>query len=197
MKLFLLILSFTCFLTADVSAHDSIIFKRNRFLPDHLKAQFAGGIGVLSMGVGYDNRKKSLEGELYYGYVPKNLGGLDIHMITGKLTWLPLKSVEWKTLQWRLLTTGLLISYTPGNQYFLFDPENYSFNYYKYSTAISVGAFIGGQVGKRFESKNKTISLYYELGTNERAFSNFILNSRTIGISEVFHLGIGIKSSFQ
>ena len=180
------------FINYPVIANDSLSLKRNLW-PDHIKLQYAGGIGFLSLGAGYENRRKNLQADLYYGYVPKALGGLDIHIITTKLTWLPVRSKKWKQFQIRPLTTGLAFSYTPGDQYFLFDPDNYPYSYYKYPTALTISMFVGGQVQRAVGKHSKAIGLYYELGTNERALSNFVLNNRTISITEVFHLGLGAR----
>ena len=189
-KIFIIIL--LLIFASPVQANDSVMQKRSPW-PDHIKLQYAGGIGFLSLGSGYENRRKNLQADLYYGYVPEKLGGVDLHIITGKFTWLPIRTKKWKQLHIRPLTTGLAISYTPGNQYFLFDPENYPYNYYKYPTALTLGLFIGGQVQRPIGKRSKSIGMYYELGSNERALSNFVLNSRTISITEVFHLALGAR----
>lgn len=42
-------------------------------LPHYIKLQFSGGIGFISIGAGYSNKKEKLKGDLYYGYVLKKL----------------------------------------------------------------------------------------------------------------------------
>jgi hypothetical protein len=188
----LILISLLVFFAATVKANDSIRQKRNLW-PDHIKLQYAGGIGFLSLSTGYENRRKNLQADLYYGYVPERLGGVDIHIITGKLTWLPIRTKQWKQLHIRPLTTGLAISYTPGEQYFFVRPRELSYNYYKYPTALTLGVFIGGQVQLPVGKHSKAIGMYYELGSNERALSNFVLNNRTISVTEVFHLALGAR----
>ena len=53
-----------------------------RFLPDYVKLQFAGGIGLLSIGVGYSFFKEKLEVSYFYGYVPKAVSIDDLHSVS-------------------------------------------------------------------------------------------------------------------
>ena len=185
---------FVCLLlSGTAAAKDST--KPHRFLPDHVKLQYAGTIGYFSIGAGYQNRKEKLEGDLYYGYVPKSVGGVHIHALSGKLTWYPLKKIDLKSFQVKPLSVGTLVSYTFGKQYFLFSPENYPYSYYNFPTALHIGAFIGGQVDKTFKNK-KRIGLYYELGTTDRELSSYVVNRKSIKPSDILNLAVGIKTSF-
>jgi len=195
MRCFLIIL-FPFVISSKADAHDTLR-RTNRWIPDHIKAQFAGGIGFVSLGAGYENKKENIQADILYGYVPASVGGIEIHTVTGKFTWLPMKVVNWKTVQLRPLSAGLLFSYTAGDQYFLFNPENYPLSYYQYPTALTIGFFLGGQVQKILKNNIQLIGFYYELGTNEKAISNYILNHKTIGLNEIFHLGIGVRYRFK
>ncbi len=113
--------------------------KGDGIIPDYVKIQFAGGIGVFAVGIGYDSRNTKLEGDFIYGYVPKKIGGITIHTVSSKITWLPIKKIELKNLIVKPISFGLLVNYTFGKQYFLFSPENYPFNYYDHPTALHFG----------------------------------------------------------
>ena len=52
--------------------------------PNHAKIQFAGNIGVLSAGVGYNFFSGKMQSDLFYGFVPEAIGGVDIHTIAYK-----------------------------------------------------------------------------------------------------------------
>ncbi len=165
-------------------------------IPHYTKLQFAGGIGFFSLGVGYNNRKEKLEGDLYYGYVPKKIGGDDLHAITGKLTWLPLKGGLFKKIHYKPLSFGLLVNYTFGKQFFLFDPELYPYKYYGFPTALHVGGFIGGQASVKTKKLFNKVGLYYELGTMDALLISYLNNEKDLTLPEIFNLGIGIKGSF-
>lgn len=55
--------------------------------PDYAKMQFAGNLGVLSVGVGYQLFNKVVYTELLYGYVPVSISKAnEIHLISIKNT---------------------------------------------------------------------------------------------------------------
>lgn len=169
---------------------------KHRLLPHHLKLQFAGGIGFVSVGAGYSNKKHTLEGDLYYGYVPKSMGGLPIHAITGKLSLLPVK-IDFENYQLKPISIGILVNYTFGKQYFGFTPDNYPFEYYGFPTSLHAGGFIGGQVNKKLKQKKlKEVGFYYEVITFDSELISYIGNRRSIKITDIINIGFGIKTRF-
>ena len=57
---------------------------------------------------------------------------------------------------------------------------------------------MGGQVSKSWSHKkwfNRT-GFYYELGTTDRELISYINNTRSLKVTDIFHLALGIKSSF-
>jgi hypothetical protein len=170
--------------------------KENRILPDHIKLQFAGGIGFFSLGIGYDNRNTKLEGDFIYGYVPKKIGGITIHTISSKITWFPLKKIEIKSLAVKPLAFGLLVNYTFGKQYFLFSPENYPYNYYDHPTALHFGGFMGGQISKAlYDKRLKQLAFYYELITYDVELLSYLGNRKSLNLKDIFNVALGIKFS--
>src|SRR6187455_512583 len=133
-------------ITDTVSAQKKSLIKP----PDHTKIQYAGGTGFIAVGAGYSNKKQKLEGDLYYGYLPKSVGGVRIHSISAKVTWIPIHSVSVKKYNLEPLMTGLIINYSFGKQYFSFDPPYYPYNYYSFPTAIHSALFLGSRIGHDF-----------------------------------------------
>lgn len=163
----------------------------SKLVPHHASLQFAGGIGFLSAGVGYGSKNHRLLGDLYYGYVPEQVGGVTIHSITGKITWAPLSHKLSKTMRWQMLTTGVLVNYAFGKQYFLFAPSNYPYSYYGFPTAMHVGIFAGG--GFYY----KRAQLYYELGTTDKELLSYINNTRSLTLGDILNIAIGTRISFR
>jgi len=172
--------------------------KHPALLPDHLKLQFAGNIGFLSIGAGYVNKSGRLEGDFFYGYVPESIGGVDIHTITSKLSWHLIKGLGSGRTELKPLSLGILVSYTFGKQYFGFKPENYPYNYYRQPTSLHVGSFIGGQIN-RMQKKGRfsSFGLYYELTTMDTEVLSYVSNRKSIGLGEIVSLGIGIKAGIR
>lgn len=146
--------------------------------PDQLKVQYAGSIGFLSLGVGYHNKKQNLEGDFFYGYVPKQAGGVAAHMLTGKLTGQLLKPLCLRGYELRPLALGLSVTYSFGRQYFLLDPDPYPYSYYGFPTALHGGLFAGGQLSRVVRGKG--IGLYYEIGTIDRELISWATNTRAL-----------------
>ncbi len=164
--------------------------------PHHAKLQFAGSIGYLSAGVGYRNRKQNVEGDVFYGYVPKRFGGMTMHALSAKATIHVLPQIKFRGLDVRPLSGGVLLNYTFGKQYFLFSPENYPYNYYGFPTVLHAGFFAGGNVSARFHKKSlNRLAVYYELGTNDAELKSYLGNN-SIPLKEILNLAIGIKTTF-
>ncbi|HEU4469543.1 MAG TPA: hypothetical protein VFR58_00545 [Flavisolibacter sp.] len=172
---------------------------RPRALPDHFKVQFAGGIGFLSAGAGYSSRDGKVDADLFYGYVPKSIGGITIHTLTAKLTYSPIKPLQYGHFKVKPFSTGALVNYSFGKQYFGFRPDNYPYDFYKFPTSLYLGAFVGGELFRQTEKSKpfSRIGLYYELVTFDRLLLSYINNRRALSITDVFSLAIGVKLGYR
>ena len=163
--------------------------------PDYAKMQFAGNLGLLSVGVGYQLFNKVLYTELLYGYVPVSISKAnEIHLISIKNTF-PLyrKKIGNYTVS---PIAGFTGSLETGNNSFLVLPDKYPKGYYVPS-AIHFTLFIGVLVHKDFgiSKRIKGIDFYYELGTVETYLWSAI-TSKEIGLNAIFSTAIGINLYF-
>jgi hypothetical protein len=167
--------------------------------PDHIKVQYAGGLGFISIGAGYSTRNEKLEGDLYYGYLPKNIGGVRIHSISGKITWIPLHSVRIKKYRVEPLMTGLIVNYSLGKEYFSFDPPYYPYNYYSFPTAIHSALFLGSRIGLNLPPNTcvNRLSLYYEVLSFDREIISFISNTKSLQVGDIITLSLGLKIGLE
>ena len=163
--------------------------------PDNIKLQYAGGMGFISIGAGYTTKNQKLEGDLYYGYLPESVGGVSIHSISGKITWIPIHPVSIKKYQVEPLMTGLIVNYNFGKQYFSFDPPYYPYRYYSFPTAIHSALFLGSRIGYNFPTQSfvKRISLYYEILSFDREIISFVSNTKSLKITDIVTLALGVK----
>jgi hypothetical protein len=159
-------------------------------IPDHGTLQFAGGIGFFSGGIGYDSKSKRFQTDILYGYVPEKLGGVKIHCITGKFTWIAISGRIKHNIRVDWLSTGILINYVFGKQYFFLSPDKYPLKYYGLPTAAHVGIFTGG--GLRY----KKAGIYYELGTTDRDLASYVGNIKAIPFFDIVNIGVGAKYFF-
>src|SRR6186997_461153 len=169
--------------------------KNSTLLPDHVKVQYAGGTGFVAVGVGYSAKNQKLEGDLYYGYLPESVGGVSIHSISGKITWIPIHAVSIKKCQVEPLMTGLVVNYSFGKQYFSFDPPYYPYRYYSFPTAIHSALFLGSRIGYNFPTQSyvKRISVYYEILSFDREILSFVSNTKSLKITDIVTLALGVK----
>lgn len=171
---------------------------RKWYMPDHIKLQFAGNIGFISGGPGYVSPNKTLETDIYFGFLPQKYGGDALVTLTAKTTYspwhLPLKSQFYIAP----FSLGFYMSYTFGPQFDSKLPAYYPKGYYWWTTSIRSGAHVGGKMGRTLKSlsKLKGLELYYELGTYDLIFISYVQNPRYIKPADILSLSIGLKIAF-
>lgn len=194
-----------CFITLFVTSlffdnafsQDSTLIKNDKawFIPDYVKCQFAGNIGLLSVGFGYQFLNNHLYSELLYGYVPASVSKAEqIHTITIKNTF-PVFTKEFNTIALSQFT-GFTASYETGNNSFLKLPDKYPKGYY-ISNAFHFTLFIGASVHKNFTNSKiiKGADLYFELGTVE-SYLWYAIRSMEVKLYKIFSTAIGINLYF-
>ena len=168
---------------------DSAKFKR--FLPDYVKLQFAGGIGFISMGVGYTFFKHKLEVSYFYGYVPRCVSTDDLHSVSLQLT---AKLIRIKVNELMPLNIGWFIHHTFGSNYWIKLPEHYPDEYYWWSPGRNSGVFLGGEIKTKLLS-NKTpasgTAFYIRAGSRGLYIASKFGNS-SIPLIDIIEFGFGV-----
>lgn len=165
------------------------------YVPDEGVLQYAGSIGFLSAGVGYQVFRQRAHVDIIFGYVPANFGGAPLETITLKFTAAPWHWRAQKRLSITPLTTGVYFCYTPGRQFSSDLPSWYPSGYYWWSEAIRANLIIGGSLnlslprGEHF----RRVDLYYELGTNEIKLASYVQNTGSLHLHQILHAGIGLR----
>src|SRR5678815_3646623 len=128
----------------------------------------------------------------YYGYLPKSVGGVRIHSISGKVTWIPINSVSIKKYLVEPLMTGVIVNYSFGKQYFSFDPPNYPYSYYSFPTAIHSAVFLGSRIGCNFSPHSiaRRFSFYYEILSFDRNIISLVSNPKSLVIQDILTLSL-------
>jgi hypothetical protein len=172
--------------------------KRHWLLPDHASLQYAGGIGFISGGIGYANKKGKLVTDIMFGYVPKSIGGDNLHLATAKFAYWPIKPIGKRDLQVKPLGLGILANYSFGKQYFSFYPDHYRFDYYDHPTSLHGAVFISSALQTKLNN-NKSIrqwQLYYELLTYDVELISYLGNKDALGVKDILTMGIGVRAKF-
>ena len=168
--------------------------RTNRFIPDYVVTQFAGNIGYLSVGVGYDLFNNFIKAELIYGYVPEKYSVNEIHTISLK-TIFPLFKKEiygFEISPYLGLTTSLEL----GDNSFIILPDYYPDGYY--ATNAFHFTFLGGvniHTKLSYTQYIHSMDLYCEALTVDNSFWYFI-SSKEVKARQVFSIDLGARFYF-
>lgn len=150
---------------------------------NHFLGQYAGEIGLLSVGLGKDFERYSLSG--LYGLVPPDLSGADsIETVAIRQTY--------RFWDWQRFTFygGLNIFHVLGLQYqstkFRDAPEGY------YSIG-SIRALLNLGAGVQLR---ESWNFYFEAGMNDIWITNFVSNSDVVNPTDHVSLALGLKKTF-
>lgn len=152
---------------------------------DHFIAQYAGEVGLVSLGLGKEFSRYSIGG--LYGFSPSETsGGPVIETITLRQTY---RFYEWKKLEFH---AGLNIFHVLGLQYeasrFRDTPNGY------YSAGALRGIMNLGAAIK--VGKNKDTYFYFESGLNDIWIVNWLSNRSVIDPVNHLSLAMGLKINF-
>lgn len=144
------------------------------FKPNYINLQYAGNLGLGSIGVGYISRNEKHNLGLSYGYLPSSLNGVEVHTVSvkGAFNFKKHKLSE-RTFVNVYAGTNLLYSITE-NTYLKF-PSYFPSDYY-FANAVHLAPFLGLKVGSR---KNRSKFSYIELGTLDYYLFNRIKYNRS------------------
>lgn len=167
-------------------------------IPTHTKIQFAGNMGLLSFGTGWDYGKHNQwETDIFLGVLPK------YDSKRTKLTF----TVKQNYMPWNLplgesrfsaepLACGMYLNTVFGDEFWVHEPERYPKGYYGFSSKVRIHAFLGQRITydidphRRFTAKANTF--FYELSTCDlyiiSAFTNKYLKPR-----DYLSLSFGLK----
>ncbi|RZL15020.1 MAG: hypothetical protein EOO89_15115 [Pedobacter sp.] len=177
--------------------------KAQKFLiPEEAIVQYAGSIGYLSVGAGYElfgNKRGNLD--INYGFVPESKGGA-LHILTAKFAYRPFVIKIGNFAKIYPFNPGIFIRYTLNNNLgFNFDTVQYPKGYYYFSEAARPHLSFSnefqltkGKVLKR--TGLKALSIYSEFNTNDYYLINYFQNTTALSVTDIFKLGIGIRAKF-
>lgn len=171
-------------------------------IPDEAIMQFAGSIGYISGGIGYElfkNDRGSLD--FLYGFVPGSKGGV-LNIATIKFSYKPwmIKINDWAMIY--PANPGIFLTYTFQEELsYRFSTDQYPKGYYFWSEALRPHLSISSEVKLNAQkllkgSAVKAITLYSELNTNDYYLINYFQSMSALNPSDIFALGLGLRLKF-
>ena len=167
-------------------------------IPTQFILQYAGNMGVMSVGIGWDYGKhKQWETNLLFGYLPK------ISSHRGKLT----MTIKENFLPWSMymkggwlfepLSCGLYLNTVFGSEFWDHQPSRYPDKYYEpLNTKVRINAFVGQRVTKIVPANKrkflKSVSAFYEVSTCD-LYVRLLVMEKKVSLWDILCLSVGVK----
>lgn len=168
------------------------------YVPDYAKAQFAGDIGLYSVGAGYSYVDGIFQSELFAGHAPPFGSEENIVSATFKQAVVPYEFDLGQRYDFAPLMLGFFANYSFGSDLYLVTPDRFDDGYYERQTALRYGPFVGGRARADFALGDvvRDVGVYWELNANDLAISNYVNNTEYFSFYDILSLGFGARVSF-
>ncbi|GAE18905.1 hypothetical protein [Bacteroides pyogenes] len=144
--------------------------KWEQLIPTHSKVQFAGNMGLLSYGMGWDYGKRSQwETDLLLGFIPKYSSKRPKLTMTLKQNYMPWSVGLGERFSAEPLACGLYMNTVFGHEFWVREPERYPKGYYGFSSKIRFHIFVGQRltydIDPQWRFMAKSVTFFYEIST--------------------------------
>ncbi len=181
--------------------HEKVVIPRRVFIPDHFRLQFAGNIGFISLGLGY-NFGKSYELTLMYGLQNEFFGNSkeSVRTLALKNTFNLYNSFHiYKNISF-VPTAGISINWGFTNNTFRKLPKHYPNKYY-FQNRVHLAPFIGGKIRYDFEKSGKKefarhVELYVEAGSLDAYILEWV-RTDYVKLGDIMSLAIGVSFYYK
>lgn len=141
-----------------------------KLIPTHTKVQFAGNMGLVSTGFGWDYGKRNQwETDLFFGIIPKYNSSRTRITTTLKTSCMPWNIKINRVFSFEPLSCGIYLNTVLGKDFWIMGPERYPKGYYGFSTKLRTHAFIGQRITCLTSGKRrffaKSITAFYEISS--------------------------------
>lgn len=166
-------------------------------VPRRIVAQYAGGIGLFSVGLGWVyGPRQMFDTDFMLGYVPAydtNRGKLTI---TLRESCSPFSFKVWRGISCRPLSFSIYINAITGHEFWTSEPTRYPHKYYGFSTGLRLGASLGQRLVINVPSKMRRsfreIVLYYDFNACDLGIASAATNKR-LSLWDVVNVSAGVK----
>ncbi|HYC87410.1 MAG TPA: hypothetical protein VEB86_19390 [Chryseosolibacter sp.] len=180
-----------------LSASD-LLAQTRKGTPDYFVLQYAGSIGYISAGIGYDIIKSRARTSVHFGTVPKNQGG-PLNVFCGKFFYIPWNIRVTDRTYFRPADIGFMASYHMGEDFKQSVPDYFSgSNYYWWHTSLRLHLATETSFSVKMEPNRffNSVTGYIEFNVNDLYLISYISNARTLDISELVKGGVGARFNF-
>ena len=170
-----------------------------RLIPRFAKFQYAGSMGLASVGTGWIyGKKEQWETDFIIGYVPKYTTTRAKMSVTLKENYIPWHlQTRNQNIFIEPLTCGLYINTILDNDFWVKEPCKYHSPYYNFSTKVRLNIYIGQRVTYEINPDKrhhfKSVSAFYEISSNELYIVSAFGNRKYLQPTDYLHLSFGVK----
>ncbi len=165
-------------------------------VPSSYMIQYAGSIGLLSTGAGWDyGRSKQWSTDFLVGYVPKYDTDRLKLTLTLRQSYTPWEIRLNKQLIYHPLRAGAYLNTTLGKQFWYKEPDKYPNSYYRFSTRLRINIFAGQDFVYKIKSSTsyfEGIKFYYDLHTSDLYLVSGVQN-KYLKFDDYIGLALGVK----
>ncbi len=165
-----------------------------RFNKPELRLQYAGNLGLMSVGVGKEFTKPKVSMGISYGYLPESVNGAEIHTFASKTTFYLYKTM----IQGISINPyiGAAITYSIATNTYMEYPKQFSTNYH-IPNAIHLNPLLGVRLGYNTkQEKSKKVFLFAELGTVDYLVF-YAARNRNLHPGDIVNLSFGFAVQAQ
>lgn len=167
-------------------------------IPTHTKMQFAGNMGLVSVGTGWDYGKRNQwETDLLLGLIPKHSSDHARITFTLKQNYIPWSlQIKESRFSAEPLTCGMYLNTVLGDEFWVDEPERYPKGYYGFSTKVRIHVFLGQRltydIDPRYRFRARAVTLFYELSTCDLYLVSAVTN-KYLRPRDYLCLSFGVK----
>lgn len=155
----------------------------------YITTQYAGNMGLISVGFGSYFFNNRISSDINYGFLPEYLNGIRVHSFSIK------PAYNFNGFHFNSYTvhcyTGFNLVYSKGKNIYASAPDHYPRDYYP-GNAFHFNPFFGFKQGIDINTgKIRRISLFTELGTVDYKIW-YAIKNRKITPLEILNLSLGL-----
>ena len=160
-------------------------------------AQYAGGIGLFSAGLGWMyGKNNSWETDFLLGYVPPYTTGRGKLTITARETYVPFDIKVYGDVNFQPLAVAMYFNVITGHEFWMSEPVRYPHKYYGFSSGMRAGISVGQRLRLHIpEAKRRIfreVIIYYDFNTCDFDIASFSTN-RYVSLWDIINISLGLK----
>jgi hypothetical protein len=179
---------FALFIFDSISHESTHVHSVKAPIPLYSKMQYAGNIGMGSIGLGTFLFHDKVSVDFSYGYLPASKQSQTVNTLALKPAY-HVGSFKGTHLRWGLYS-GICVTYSLTNNTYVSYPDHFPKGYYM-SNAFHLNPFIGFKIMPRKSNRVNAHCFYTELGTVDYKLW-YALSNKKVSALDIWNLCFGI-----